>query len=696
MAQAPTSAPQGPPSSTEPVETLVVTARKLNVETKIDRKIYTVKDDVQSTFGSVSDVLSAIPSVDVDGDGGVALRGDSNVLILIDGKPSALLKGASAGDNLQSMAAKDIERIEILTTPPPQFKADGAAGVINIITRKRHPSGYSGSMLGSLGSGGRFAGGGTANYGGEKFSASANAGFREDVRQRRQESRVSAQDAAANERLDSASEFFEHLRRQVPSAGLSGEYRFNSHQTLSATGSWFERGGLRTYSQRDSSMDSAGAVTSSTGRESSGHDPQSNYDGTLRFEQKFDDPDESLELSVNRSRSNHHEHYDYTNEAFEPPAPIYYNFLSIIEIESTTEANADYVRPVSGGIARFGYAFEDDGYSNANIAGDVDAVTGAPAIDASLSNDFTFSQRTHSIYGSYEAKSGAWSWLGGVRAEQTTTDVNRYSEVYPSLHVARALADGSTLSLGMSKRIARPDPDNLNPYVDREYTPNLRAGNPDLRPQTTLSFDLGYETDLLGSNVTLTGYCRRNTDGVTDVTEYLENGFSLTTKTNLPRSNAAGLEFSANGRLVSALSYTLSGNAFYSQIDATRLGFSGLRSTTGVNLKAKLDFQPTAADSAQLTLNRTDKRLTPQGMNSAINLVNVGYKHLLSQNLSVVATVSDLFNGQRQQRITATPVLQQVYRRTVAGRVAYVGVVYLFGKTKKDKQSGFDYDQGGQ
>ena len=138
MALVPSAAFAAPPdSSSTPMETVVVQGQKLNVETRIDRKIYTVPEDAQTTLGALSDLLNVIPSVDVDPGGAVSLRGDTNVLILIDGKPATQLQGSKAGDNLQSIPASDIERIEILTTPPAQFKVEGAAGVINIITRKR-------------------------------------------------------------------------------------------------------------------------------------------------------------------------------------------------------------------------------------------------------------------------------------------------------------------------------------------------------------------------------------------------------------------------------------------------------------------------------------------------------------------------------------------------------------------------------
>ena len=120
-----------------------------------------------------------------------------------------------------------------------------------------------------------------------------------------------------------------------------------------------------------------------------------------------------------------------------------------------------------------------------------------------------------------------------------------------------------------------------------------------------------------------------------------------------------------------------------------------MQSTTGVNAKLKLDYRPTAADSAQITVTRTDKRLTPQGYVSAINLVNLGYKYQLKSDLTAVATVSDVFNGQRFQRFATSPTFTEEYQRTVRGRILYLGFVYSFGTTRKDKDPNFEYDQSG-
>jgi outer membrane receptor protein involved in Fe transport len=704
--QAARAADPSSPTPAPSVQSIVVTAHKLAVETLIDRKVYSVTDDVQASFGTLSDVLSAIPSVDVDPDGNVSLRGDSNVLILIDGKPSTQFSGSAAGDNLQSIPARDIERIEVITTPPAQFKADGTAGVINIITRKKRPEGVAGSLQGSLGSGGRSVVGANASYSSGPLTASATAGFRHDYRQRLLESNVQAPDPTTAQVLDSNSSLSERVRRQAPAAGLSTEYTLDDRQSVSGSLTWSKRGGLRTYTQLNESSTPSGVLTSSSQRLSSGHDPETDYDERLGFTRKLGRAGGALDLSLHRSTSRQREHYDYTNDSFIPPAARYYNNLSFREDHETTELGVDYALPFSKARSlKLGYAFEQDDYRFANAGNNVDPVTGAQVPDPNITNDFKFRQQINAGYASYQASVGVWNWLAGLRAELTRTDARqltdnvsnsgRYFRVYPSLHIDRSMSDQTTLSFGASARVTRPDPGNLNPYVDHEYTPNLRAGNANLRPQYTQSYEIGYGFEGGGLAYQLTGYYRRNRDSVTDVTEYLGNGFSLTTKTNLPKNDSAGLEITSNGHIVPKLAYSLSGNLFYSQIDSTALGVAGLKSTTGVNAKLKLDYRPTSDDSAQLIVTRTDKRLTPQGYVSAINIVNVGYKRQIKPDLTGIVTVSDLFNGQRFERFESTPTFTGDYLRTVRGRVLYVGLIYSFGSTKKEKEANFEYDQGG-
>src|SRR5207302_6871779 len=152
-----------------------------------------------------------------------------------------------------------------------------------------------------------------------------------------------------------------------------------------------------------------------------------------------------------------------------------------------------------------------------------------------------------------------------------------------------------------------------NPFTDYQDTHNLRAGNPNLLPQDTWSYELGYTGTVSRLTYGVTAYYRFDRNSVTDVITPVSADVVLATKMNLPKSRSAGLDFNANGKLGSELSYNLSGELFHAQIDAGSLGATGLQSTTGFNLKAGLDYRPTAADTAQISFSRTDRRLTPQG-----------------------------------------------------------------------------------
>jgi outer membrane receptor protein involved in Fe transport len=688
-------------AATDDVETVVVKSQRLAVENLIDRKVYSVASDVQSTFGSLSDILSVIPSVDVDPDGAVSLRGDPKVLILIDGKPSSQFSGASAGDALQSIPAQDIERIEILTTPPAEFKADGASGAINIIMRKHRLGGTNGTAQASAGSGGRYVASANGSYNSGPWSASLNAGYKQDYKERKVESTAVALGSSGAPTLTSTNGINERVRREVPWVRSSAEYTLNERQSFSGSASWDDRGGLRTYTQLDNSFTPDGVVTGATRRLSSGHDPATDIDERLAFTQKFDIPDEKLTLSLDRSTTHQDEHFHYIDDSFVPAIPRGFSAIEFLENYELTEFDADYVRPVAtSGTLKLGYAFELDGYSYNNAGGSVDPVTGFESFDPSVTNDFNFHQRIQSLYASYQIGIGKWTVLGGLRGEltgyearQISSDVasrKNYFQVYPNLHGSLPLSDQSTLSFGASRRVVRPDPSALNPYVDHEYTPTLSGGNFDLRPQYSESFETGYAYQHATQNYSVTGYYRLNRDSFTDVTEYLADGVTLTTPANLPRDKSAGVEFTAAARVLPQLSLSASGNLFYSQIDTSALGISGLQSTVGLNAKARLEYRPTDANIGQITLTRTDKRLTPQGYVGAVNIVNLGYKYQLTRALKATASLYDVFDGQLVHRFFAAPTFTEDYRRRYVGRVLYVGLSYSFGFANKGAQSNSD------
>jgi outer membrane receptor protein involved in Fe transport len=690
-------------SGASSIAPVVVTGNRLPVETLIDRKVYSLSVDLQSSVGTVADVLAEIPSIEVDADGNVSLRGDSNVLILVDGRPLAQLAGASAGDNLQQIPAQDIEKIEVMTNPPAQYKADGVAGVINIVTRKERRAGLSGTAQASAGNRRRALVAASSNYNAGALNLSAGVSLRQDDRQRLVTSELTAIDPASGALTDTRQRLDEHIRRWVPLIKAGAEYAFTERTSLALTLAHAERSAVRSFDQHDDTSLADGTLAASSDRRSSGREWQFDANQRLEFRQRLRRPDETLSVMVQRSAFHEREHYDYANYSALPVTAPSYDDLNLAQDLIVKEASADYALPLDGARAvRLGYDFERDDNAYDDSGNSVDPVTGVRTVVADLTNQFRYLEDVHAAYGSYQTGVGAWQALAGLRVERTRIDTLQLQgrlaasrsdlRAYPSLQLHRALSDNATLSVGVSRRVSRPDPDALNPFADHQDTHNLRAGNPNLLPQDTQLFELGYGREVTGLALDLTGYFRRNRNKVTDVTQVLAGGVTLTTKANLPQSRLGGIEFSANGRLATPLAFGLSGNLYYSQIDGTGLGTPGLRSTSGVNLKANLDYHATALDTAQVSFTRSGRRLTPQGYVSAVNQVNLGYRRQLRPHLSAIATVSDAFNGQVYRREAVTPAFSDVYQRRVTGRIVYVGLLYSYGSQKKAKPGGFEYE----
>ena len=699
FAEAPAAKPSGPAPS---VSEVVVTADAPPAQTLLDRKVYSLTNDLQATSGSAADVLNQVPSVAVDADGNVSLRGDGNVTILVDGKPSAQFTGSSRGLSLQQFSAGDIARIEVLTTPPAQFKAEGSGGVINIITKKTRRAGLSGSAQISAGEFGRMVAAVNGAYNSGPLKLTGGVGLRHDVRERLTTTNRDVPDPVSNALVASQQSIDERQKRWTPSVKAGVDYDLNDRQSIGASFNHRELMGRRYFDQNDTDGPAGGAIADRSARHDDGRDWNVDAGEDLHFEQKLWRPNETLSLSLQHSVDRERESNAYRNSFALPPSGPTFDELHLSHDLVKTEFSADYDLPLADDReVKLGYDLESDRNRFDPRGGTIDPVSGAITDNPTITNHFRYHQTINAAYGQYETPLGPWRLQLGARYEaseatglQINGDVlNHRSDhgLYPSLHLDRAAGDEGKLSLGISRRLTRPDSEILNPFIDTQDTHNLRAGNPNLAPQDTWSYEAGYHIDAKAISYGATAYYRFDRNSLTDVVQPISDEVLLSTKTNLPKSRSAGVEFTANGKLGPQLAYNLSGDLFTAQIDATALGASGLKSTTGLNLKASLDWRPTKVDTAQISLSRQDKRLTPQGSVDAINLVNLGYRRQLRPDLAAVVTVTDVFDGQKLHRLTVTPQLRDDYLRNQYGRIAFVGLVYSFGGQAKGKPNAFDY-----
>ncbi|HZZ32005.1 MAG TPA: outer membrane beta-barrel family protein, partial [Phenylobacterium sp.] len=420
-------------------------------------------------------------------------------------------------------------------------------------------------------------------------------------------------------------------------------------------------------------------------------------------------------LTVNLSR----EHIaDVRDQAFDliailPPGPAVFTDLQTQNTADRSELKADYGRPMPAeGKLKTGYdlRIDDNRYDNQGLVGG-SAASALP--DPLQSNLFLYKQTVEAVYVTYEQPVGAWTVLGGLRLENVQLDLNQvtaaqahdtsYFRAYPSAHLAYKVSDAQQLILSYSKRVQRPDPGDLNPFRTQLSPLSFQAGNPNLQPQTTDSFEAGYQYRAGGTFYLATLYYRQNARGVTDVITALGGGVLLSTKANLSDSKAAGLELVANGHLTKTLSYSASTNLYRNEIDATSggleqvLDFAERRSAFEVGGRASLTWQPTPNDTFQVTTNVNAKRLTPQGFVEPFALTYLGYRHKFSDALFGVVTVQDPFEGLRFRQVTSTPILEDHSEQHIHIRGVFVGFTRTFGGAgKKPKEPGFDFGGASQ
>jgi outer membrane receptor protein involved in Fe transport len=420
--------------------------------------------------------------------------------------------------------------------------------------------------------------------------------------------------------------------------------------------------------------------------------------GTVRH--KFAGDDHELVVNLSRERTNEQPEQAITQVATLPAAPNLFTDLHTVNTLDLTQLKADYTRPMPAQAklkAGYDLRIDENRYDNVGVRGVSEASAGP---DPSQTNLFLYKQTINAGYVTYEQPFGDWTVLGGLRLENVERDLNQVTsrlanststfDAYPSLHLAYRVADDQQLTLSYSKRVQRPNPQDLNPFVVQGDQLNLRAGNPNLQPQVTNSFEAGYQYKANGTFYLATGYYRQNDHGVTDVITTLANGALLTTKENLSQSRAAGVELVANGHLTKTLSYNLSTNLYWNEIDAVGLGFAGRRSAFTVGGRGSLNWQATPKDLVQVTAQVMPKRLLPQGFSEPMVLTFMGYRHKLSDQLSFVFTAQDPLNSYRFRQRIDTPTLKERTVDRARVRAAFVGLNWSFGAATK-KPQGFDF-----
>lgn len=670
--------------------TVVVAGKRTDVINEVDRKVYRVDNDLQATSGSAADVLNNIPSVDIDIDGNPSLRGDPGVTVLIDGKPAGQMQGKNRGAALQSLPAAQIARIEIITSPSAEFKPDGSGGIINIVTRSTRKAGRSAVLTANLGDHGRrnVNASGSLNTG--PLSVDGGIDLRRDVRER-----VLDTDTATGARRDHAHRLEGNVKGRI-GARLGIKFSPNVRQTLGLSLDYANRSDRRDFQERAIAGD--GAVELRVGR---GGEPRTDAGASLDFQQKLAHEGEAVSLFLQRTHSKETE--QLTSDTLDSAGLVRLRERDGVEqLFGMSKATLAYVRPLDAATSlKLGLdlQIDDTGFNNQRAgATDGTELVADPAFDSR----FRYRQQVNAGYATWGRKLAALEVLAGLRYEQVDIGTRQllsgehgeqhYAKLYPTLNLVAPFGEGAALVAGLSKRVRKVDPEDLNPAINSANPRILRQGNPDLKPEITDAIELGYRREGKEHTFGLAAYFRRSTNSDTELLTPLSDSAVLITKVNLPKSRSAGLELTGSGKLTPALGYTASGNLFHYQIEPQGLGLMGTRANVTLNAKAALNYQNGSHDRGQLSTNYRGRRLTPQGESDPVATLNLGYKHQWNSQLALVATVSDLFNSQRERRVYRSAPFEATYLRHPTGRVAYLGLVYSFEGSKKGKDADFTYD----
>jgi len=686
------------------MEKFEVQAKQVALLNSIDRKTYNVGKEIQSVTGSASDLLQNIPSVQVDIDGNVSLRGSDNVMILVDGRTSTLM-GRSRAEVLQQLPADAIEKIEVITNPSAKYKPDGTAGIINIALKKKHEGRFSSVATASVGNNERYNVGFSGNYSPSGYSLFGSASVRQDDRERRGSDLRTVTDPGSGAVTRAEKKTVEHSRPLSRLVRAGVDYSVDDHNKLGVSGNYNHRTFNRSATDYNVIRDARGVVMSDFDRARYDPELETSLEAVGTFRHKFAKEDHELNFEVKSSKKHEVEDNRYTN-LFRTPAQMpTFDTTLIKNDERGTEAMVEYVYPIDDeskfetGYTRTASRLEQD-FGVAKR----DPVTGKSVADVTRSNRFKHDDAIDAFYATYGRTFGQFGLLAGLRPEWArvtshlvntgATIPHDYARVYPSLHLAYRLTEKHEVQLNYSHRVRRPESDDLNPFPEYTDPFNLRAGNPRLLPEDIHSIEAGYSFKQDDTSLTSTVYHRSLYHGFTSVTRSLGNGVLLTTKENLAESRSTGLELTANTDFGKLATVNFSSNTFFNTINASNLGFSSSKSDISWSAKLGASLHLPKETLLQLNSNYTSSRLTPQGFRRPTFVTNLGVRHsFFSKKAAVVLTISDLFNSLKEASVLDTPTLRQEIVRRRSARIVYLGFSYTFGKpTKKSKDDGMKFD----
>ncbi|MCK7590491.1 TonB-dependent receptor family protein [Subsaxibacter sp. CAU 1640] len=717
---------------------VTVVAERTTVEIKLDKKVYNIGQDLTTSGGTVSDALNNVPSVSVDIEGAISLRGNENVRILINGKPSAM---AGFGDTniLSQLPAEAIERVEVITSPSARYDAEGTAGILNIILRQKETLGFNGSLNINIGDPDNYGVSANLNLRKEKYNLFTNLGWRYfDA------PRTSFSDANYFDRINDDGELvtpeFERIREDQYVERLNRNYNGNIgleyfiNDKSSITGSLFYRYGEDAdLSFNNSDRFNSGSLVEQTFRREKQTEKDNSYQFSLNYINKFDDAGQELKVDFQYGKDKEIQETgiseDYLLTQQSNPDPFQREEVYTTEKQNEYLFQADYVLPI-GEDSRFEAGYRDN-YERQKTDYDLfqeEIATGSLFLNDTISNLFDYTEHVTAIYSQYGTKWGKFSFLLGLRLENTRlkgdidsrlteeelndafgfpiqTDFdNNYLGLFPTVNLIYNLAGEDdkeeSVTFGYNRRINRPRGWFINPFPSRSSRTNVFQGNPNLQPAFSSAFDIGYLKRWDDLTLTTSVYYQHETDSFERVEEntgqQTSDGIDIirTIPVNLSTNKRTGAEL---GLLYNPAKWLRLNSSFNFFQFKTEGDFNGVdygakntsyfaRFSSKVTLPGKIDWQTNA--------NYNGAREDAQTKTDGIFSMDLAFsKEIFKDKATVSLNVRDVFNSRKRQSLTTTEFFSRYSENQWRQRQITLSLMFRFNQQKKQQR---DRNQNGQ
>ena len=686
--------------ATQQIDEVQVTADRPQVHYKVDKKVINVDRDYSAQGKSAVEVLENIPSIQVDIEGNVELRGSSSFRVLIDGKPSVL----EGSDALQQIPASMIDDIEIITNPSAKYDPEGTAGIINVIMKKQRDPGVNGILKASAGTNNAYDASANLNYRvNEKinlFTALNYRDFNFDM------TGISNRE---NFYPDTTSFIEQEMSNTMERDGYSFKGGVDYHLTGNSTLSFSGRAGNFSFGRGGSTRIETYTMPASNRQyqlSSTHFDISHNYYTlNLDFQNQFNEKGHKLDASVNYSFSdnenlNSFEEFQANSQWEKLNNDPFKQRTHEISDDDELQVKLDYVLPFSAGKLEAGYQGR---YDQRDQQYELERfMNGQWNIDDQSTNSVEYTRMIQALYTTFSGKLLGIDFKLGLRGEYTDRllkqrmmdeqyGIDRF-DIFPSAHFSKSFSRGEQVFASYSRRINRPRSWYIDPFQTYRDQYNMRQGNPSLEPEYTDSYEAGYKTTFGKSFASLEGYYRKTNNEITRIQQLGDNNLMIHTFENLDTETNLGMELMLNTSLARWWNLNVSGNFYRFTIDTRVNGEQVDKKSNNWSTRANSTFKLPTGTRLQLTAMYHGPTVTAQGEREGFLMTSAAIKQsFLDDKLSLSVSGRDLLQSMTREMTSSGAGFESYDYREREAPIVQFSLSYTINNYKRSR----DREQGG-